>query len=158
MWKFYFLLFLCFCVPFSYLVVPRFFPTIPLSQLWGGIHQPMVRGLYTASILLAAAGFLTVLVYAYHHLTDSLFGAMILLLTASVFWMPFMYLSLTDRRWTAPMILVLALVGIAAAWMVAAVAVARENDRWALVGASYLCFHVVVLDFIVFSLAYLLKN
>ena len=161
MWKFYLLLVLSLCVPLSYVLTPRAFPDIPISDLWGGIQQPTTRSLYVASMLLAAIGFITVVAFAYGGLTDTLFWSMVVLLVASTLWMSLMYLSLkypSSRLWKSLMILVLAIIGLGAMGMVAAIACSRGNDALgmtALVGASYLCFHVVVLDFIVFSTAYL---
>jgi len=161
MWKFYSLLLLSLCVPLSYVLTPRVFPGIAISDLWGGIQQPTTRSLYVASMLLAAIGFLAIIAFAYVQLTDPLFWSMVVLLVASTLWMPLMYLSLqhpSRRVWTGLMILVLAIIGCGAIGMVAAIACSRKHDALgtaALAGASYLCFHVVVLDFIVFTTAYL---
>lgn len=162
MWRFYVLSFLSLTLLVSYFIVPRLFPTVPLKSLWGGIHSVWLQWVYTVSMLLCALSFLVVMAYFYGHASSSLFAAVVCFLVFSLLWMPFMFVSLRGTAsFTVLMVMTLAAIAACALWVVMALVAADHNARtaWhatALAAAIYLFLHTFLLDFIVFSTAYLM--
>lgn len=161
MWRFLVVAFLSLLLVVSYFLTPRFFRGISLSNLWGGIHSVALKWVYTASMLLCAVSFLLVISYFYGHASSSLFAALVCFLLFSILWMPFMYLSLRGHSWaTTLMVATLAAIAACALWTVLAVATNGEDSTaWhavAQAGAVYLFLHTFLLDFLVFSTAYLI--
>ena len=164
MWQFWVIAFLSLFLFLSYFVVPRFFSGIPLSKLWGGVEGKQQKWLYTVSMLVCALSYLLVLAYSWNHMSPSLLTAFCGFLFFSMLWMPFMYLSLKNPSSTwFKVFMVLTLFVIACFAMGLVLAVHNLHDTrhevWygiALAGAIYLFLHTFVLDFLVFSTAYLI--
>ena len=162
MWQFWIIALLSLFLLVSYFVIPLFFPGIPLSNLWGGVQEKHLRWVYTVSMLLCAVSYLLVFTYSWNHMSASLLSAFCGFLFFSMLWMPFMYLSLQHPSNTglkALMILTLFAIACFALWIVFAVRDLQDPryEAWygvALAGAVYLFLHTFLLDFMVFSTAY----
>ena len=164
MWQFWILALLSLMLFVSYFVIPLFFSGIPLSDLWGGVQEKHLRWVYFVSMWLCALSYLLVLAYSWNHMSASLFTAFCGFLFFSMLWMPFMYLSLqhpSSPSLKAFMVLTLFAIACFAMWIVLAVRDLQDPryEAWygvALAGALYLFLHTFVLDFLVFSTAYLM--
>ena len=164
MWQFWVVALLSLVLLVSYFVIPLFFPGIPLSDLWGGVQEKHLRWVYTVSMLLCAISYILVVAYSWNHMSPSLLTAFCGFLFFSLLWMPLMYVSLQhpSSKWLKAM-MVLALFAVAIFALLVVVAVRNLQDplyeAWhatALAGSVYLFLHTFVLDFLVFSTAYII--
>jgi hypothetical protein len=137
------------------------------GEVWGGVPDPL-RPLYTASMLLAAAGYFAFSFFVFFRLDPARtrvagrfgFGAFhalyALILLPSALWMPLTFAMLdspSGALWAAIRV-ALALVGIGSLGLVAAVASARPSEARlaraaAVAGALAFSFQTAVLDALV---------
>jgi len=155
----------------SYLIIPKFFPAIPVSQLWGGITNRTAKYIYIISITLSAVAFLLILSFflSTTQSNKTLFWSLCGFLCFSLLWMPCMYLS---RRYPAPKqpyqyisVVILGIVAFFALCIFFAFYQLTANTKnttsflvAALVSSAYLFFHTFFLDFILFTFADTVKN
>ncbi len=137
--------------------------------LWGGVPAG-VRSLYTASMLVATAGYFAVLYHIYFRLVPdqvTIFGVggyavlyviFALIMVASALWMPLtrMYVANPGAGlWTA-IRTVLFIVGLASvALVIALIAMVGKVTGlpyWlAVIGSAYFAFHTLILDGIIWA-------
>ena len=155
----------------SYVASGVYFDASVIEGLWGRVPEA-ARGVYTANMFLAAAGYFAFGNYFLRHLEPDRvrvlgrgFGlvptAYAAMLIGSIVWMPLTCVALArSLPWLTPLIVVdLAIVALASLALLGAVVTAtppgaRGARLAAIVGAGFFCVQTVALDAVVWVICF----